>query len=264
MLVYSCFPRLEVNCTKYYLRFDKGKPDQSQRRKATGPRFLRDAFCYATKDPKIAGLPIVLTNPTEELIMWKKLIFCLPILLFVGALIVPASFAAEKSDFTASELFNPLPLPGFPAPQIGAFIALPTIACPGHEPTGDQMQPCPVGSRTHLRNNVLVSRVDSTDPKMSGWMTVELNANMDADFAGPVWGTFSIAIDSGGTWEGTWQGLRVRVAEEEWTATLHVQGRGFGGAVDGMKLMAADEIVSPTPVAIAYWGSIQGRIVDPN
>ncbi len=35
---------------------DKGKPDQSQGRKATGPRFLRDAFCYATKDSKIAGL----------------------------------------------------------------------------------------------------------------------------------------------------------------------------------------------------------------
>ena len=36
---------------------DKGKPDQSQGRKTTGPRFLRDAFSYATKDPKIAGLP---------------------------------------------------------------------------------------------------------------------------------------------------------------------------------------------------------------
>jgi hypothetical protein len=37
---------------------DKGKFSQSWRRKATGPRFLRHAFCDATKDPKIAGLPI--------------------------------------------------------------------------------------------------------------------------------------------------------------------------------------------------------------
>jgi parallel beta-helix repeat protein len=36
---------------------DKGKLGQSQGRKATGPRFLRDAFCDATKDPKIAELP---------------------------------------------------------------------------------------------------------------------------------------------------------------------------------------------------------------
>ena len=196
--------------------------------------------------------------------MRKRLTFCLPILLFVGALIAPTSFAADKFDVVASETFDPLGLVLGVGNEVGEFLAPPTVTCPGHEPTGNPMQPCPVGSRTHLRNTVLVSRVDSTDPNMSGWMTVELNSNMDADFAGPVWGTFSIAIDSGGTWEGTWQGLRVRVAEELWTATLHVQGIGFGGAVDGMKLMAEDEIVSPTPVAIVYFGSIQGRVVVPN
>ena len=196
--------------------------------------------------------------------MRKKLIFCLPILLFVGALIVPASFAAEKSEFTASELFNPVPLPDFPAPQIGAFIALPTIACPGHEPTGDQMQPCPVGSRTHLRDGVVVSRMISADARMTGWMTVVLNSNMDADFTGPAWGTFSIDIDdSEGIWEGTWQGLRV-AEEGYWTATLNVQGKGFGGIVDGMKLMAEDQLFLVTPLPVAYIGTIQGRIIDPN
>jgi hypothetical protein len=38
---------------------DKGKSGESPRRKATGPRFLRDAACDATKDPKIAGLPTI-------------------------------------------------------------------------------------------------------------------------------------------------------------------------------------------------------------
>ena len=39
------------------LILEKGKPEKTQGRKATGPRFLRDAACDATKDPKIAGLP---------------------------------------------------------------------------------------------------------------------------------------------------------------------------------------------------------------
>ena len=37
---------------------DKGKSGESPRRKAAGPRFLRHAFCDATKDFKIAGLPV--------------------------------------------------------------------------------------------------------------------------------------------------------------------------------------------------------------
>jgi hypothetical protein len=94
-------------------------------------------------------------------------------------------------------------------------------------------------------------------------MTVEFNANLDADFEGPAWGTFSIAVDSGGTWEGTWQGPRV-AEESGWTATFNVHGRGYGGAVDGMKLMAVDQIFIPTPLPLAYIGEIEGRIIDPN
>jgi hypothetical protein len=102
-------------------------------------------------------------------------------------------------------------------------------------------------------------------------MTVVLNGNLDANFAGPVWGTFTIELDDDrGTWEGTWQGLRVFVVpenEEEdpyWTATLNVHGKGFGGIVDGMKMMATDEIFGPTPVPIAYTGFIETRVIDPN
>jgi len=35
----------------------KGKPDQSQERKTTGPRFLREAIDDSPKDPKTARLP---------------------------------------------------------------------------------------------------------------------------------------------------------------------------------------------------------------
>ncbi len=38
---------------------EKGKPDQSQGRKVTGPRFLREAMEDLPRDPKPAGLRIV-------------------------------------------------------------------------------------------------------------------------------------------------------------------------------------------------------------
>jgi hypothetical protein len=184
--------------------------------------------------------------------------FLVPALLVLFA---PTGFAADKFDVTGMEVFDPFGLLGAP---VGALLSPPTVKCPGDEPTGNPEQPCPVGSRAHLRNTVIVSRVDSSNPNLSGDMTVVLNANLDADAAGPVWGTFSLAIDSGGTWEGTWQGLRVRAEEELWTATLHIMGKGFGGEVDGMHLMAEDEIVAYSAVLIAYVGSIEGRVVDPN
>jgi len=196
--------------------------------------------------------------------MRKMLQFCLSLLLVVGVLILPASFAAEKSEVTGTELFNPLPLDGFPAPQIGQFISMPTIKCPGYELTGDPMQPCPVGSRTHLRNGVVVSRIISDDARVTGWMTVEFNTNLDANFEGPAWGTFMIDVDdTDGIWEGTWQGLRV-AEDGYWTAALNVHGKGFGGIVDGLKLMAEDHLFLVTPLPLAYIGTIEGRIIDPN
>ena len=195
--------------------------------------------------------------------MRKVLIFCLTIVFCVGVLITPTGFAAEKYDVTASEIFNPLGiLPGVPV--LGDFVYPGTAKCPGFEPTGNPEQPCPTGSRTHLRDTVIISQVISMDARMAGLMTIELNANWDADFAGPLWGTFSLAVDGGGTWVGTWQGLRERVAEDQWEGTLHVIGKGYGGIVDGMKLMGEDQIVSFTAAPIAYIGIIEGRIVDPN
>ena len=193
--------------------------------------------------------------------MLRKIAVFLSMLLFAGAVITPASFAADKYDVVSSEFFDPFNILG--GGPVGYFVSLPTVTCPGHEPTGNPEQPCPVGSRTHTRNAVWVSRVDSPDPNMSGWMTVVLNSNNDASYSGPAWGTFSIALDSGGTWEGTWQGLRMAQGDY-WTATLNVQGKGFGGSVDGMKMMATDEIISFTPVNLAYFGSIHARIVDSN
>jgi hypothetical protein len=195
--------------------------------------------------------------------MRKELTFCLSILLSMGALIAPTAFAAEKSYFEASETFDPF---GYYGTPVGYYLSPGTVKCPGDDPTGNPEQPCPLGSRTHTRDVVAVVRVDSSDPRMAGWMTVELNGNFDADGAGPVWGTFSAALDSGGSWEGTWQGRRVfdpEAEEEKWTAELHVSAKGYGGIVDGMIQMSEDHIKSPAAVPIAWLGEIQGRIVDP-
>ncbi len=192
--------------------------------------------------------------------MRKGLTSCLSVFLCTGALIAPTGFAADKFEIAASETFDAL---GYlTGDVVGGFISTPTVRCPGYEPTGDPMQPCPVGSRTHLRGTVLVSRLESADPAMAGWMTVELNGNLDARFAGPVWGTFRTELDAGGAWEGTYQGLRI-AEEGYWTAALNVIGKGYGGDVDGMKLMAVDQIWTPFAIPIGYFGTIEGRILDP-
>ena len=196
--------------------------------------------------------------------MRKILVLCLSTVLFLGAVIVPASFAAEKSVFTGTDLFNPLPLPGFPAPQIGELLSLPTISCPGHEPTGDPAQPCPVGSRMHSRDVLVVSRLIADDPRATGWLTVGLNSNLDANFEGPSWGTFRLDVDdTDGFWEGTWTGYRTAY-DGYWVGTIYGQGKGYGGTVDGMKMMAEEQIMLVTAMPIAYIGTWEGRIIDPN
>jgi hypothetical protein len=196
----------------------------------------------------------------EEIIMRKRLAFVLPALLFVGALISPASFAGNMSEFDASEMYDPFDI--FGGGPVGELVFPPTVTCPGHEPTSNPLQPCPDDSRTHSRNGMWISRVEAADPNMVGMMTVVINSNANANFEGPAWGTFTIALDSGGTWEGRWQG--VRVAEDGfWTATLHIQGQGYGGAVDGKKMIAQEQITSFGELNLAYYGFIEGRIISP-
>ena len=194
--------------------------------------------------------------------MWKKLTFSLPVIL-AGMLLAPTGFAAEQTPVTASEFFDPSGQVLGMGP-IGEFGDPGTVKCPGHEPTENPLQPCPDTSRTHLRNAEIISVVSSSDERVTGDMTVVLNANWDQNFSGPIWGTFSLAVEGGGTWEGTWQGFRERVTVGVWAGLLRVRGKGYGGDIDGMKLMVEDRLTSFTPAPIAYFGDIEGRIVDPN
>jgi hypothetical protein len=195
--------------------------------------------------------------------MRKIFVLCLSTLVFAGAVIVPAGFAAEQTEFTATDYFNPLPLPGF-GPQIGELLSPPTIHCPGDAPTGNPAQPCPDGSRMHSRDAVAVTRLVADDPRMTGWLTVTLNSNLDASLEGPSWGTFRLDVDDdGGVWEGTWHGYRTAY-DGYWVGEIHGQGKGYGGIVDGLKMMGEEQIMLVTPLPLAYIGTWQGRIIDPN
>ena len=73
---------------------DKGKSDQSQGRKATDPRLLRHAFCDATKDPKIAGLPTRVAKQScicsKETSMKTNIVRVLVVVMLAFGLVVPA------------------------------------------------------------------------------------------------------------------------------------------------------------------------------
>ena len=199
--------------------------------------------------------------------MKKMLVLSLYTLIVAGAMMISTSFAAEKSEFIATDQFNPLGLspPCFtePVPQSGELLSPPIIKCPGAAPTGDPGQPCPPGTRIHSRDGLVVSELTSDDPRVTGDMTVELNSNLDANYEGPSWGTFRIDLDDDeGYWEGHWQGYREAV-DGKWIGTINGQAKGYGGIVDGMKMHAEEQIELCTPSPIVYVGTFEGRIIDP-
>jgi hypothetical protein len=190
----------------------------------------------------------------------------LVILVLIFTLGVSAAYSqpGRKTAFSGTELFNPIPIPVPGLPQIGEFLPSDsTVKCPGYEPTGDPLQPCPEGSRTHLRNFKWRSRfISSTTGMSDGWFTVVANSNLDADFTGPQWGTYSLELDSGGVIEGTYEGVRFKDGNQ-WVTPLHVNGRITGGPLDGAKMLGTDTIVSFTPIPIAYIGTVEGLLLMP-
>ena len=72
---------------------DKGNPDQSQGRKATGPRFLREATNDSPKDPKIAGLPI--RTDTELEVAMSRV--CKAMIIFGAMLMINVGVASDTN-----------------------------------------------------------------------------------------------------------------------------------------------------------------------
>ncbi len=171
-----------------------------------------------------------------------------------------------KLETTYTDLFNPLGITNPLVPnQVGQLLNAGTIMCPGHALTGDPAQPCPEDSRMTARGLWALSRVDSEDAAMSGWMTVELDANLASDYAGPAWGKLSIQLDAGGMWEGTWQGIRERVPGEPpmWIVDLRIELHGTGGEVDGMQAKCTEQITALTAMPVLYKGLGSCRLLTP-
>jgi len=189
---------------------------------------------------------------------WFIVIVVLPLL--VSTTQLGQTSAAEKINFTATERFDPLGLIG---PPVGAILAPGTLTCPGNDPTGNPAQPCPPGSNTHVRGNKRLVRLDSSDPLVAGWITIESNVNWDSEFTGPMWGIFTLELDAGGTWEVTWTGRREREGNQ-WVAVNHGSGRGIAGAVEGMHMSVTDRVVTVCPLFCPNIGAATGRIVDPH
>jgi hypothetical protein len=75
----------------------------------------------------------------------------------------------------------------------------------------------------HLRGFVMKLPEVVSDPRLSGDGIVVMNANWDANFTGPIWGTDRLVNDGGG-WEGTWEGKMT-----EQGSVYHSADKGFGG-----------------------------------
>lgn len=102
------------------------------------------------------------------------------------------------------------------------------------------------GGNIHIRGMVQQCTELSSDPRAAGVNTVVVNANWDSEFIGPMWGTWSLASEDGGVWQGTWEGMLTESAS-------HVRAVGKGQGIDSGLLMWIDSINR-------VW---HGRILDP-
>jgi hypothetical protein len=76
----------------------------------------------------------------------------------------------------------------------------------------------------HVRGYVLLMRYEATDPRLTGYNTIVMNANFGKDGSGPLGGTWRLETDEGGIWEGTWEG---RITDQGTEVGIAV-GEGYG------------------------------------
>lgn len=94
------------------------------------------------------------------------------------------------------------------------------------------------GGNIHVRGMVQRYEEASSCPQLAGFNTVTMNANWDASYAGPIWGTSVNLTTDGGVWETTWQGKTFADGSFAYQAV----GHGVAGPVEGlhMKLSATN------------------------
>ncbi len=201
--------------------------------------------------------------------MRKILPVCLSVLLIVGVMTVPASFAGEGPGFgvtrTQIEGFDNWGYKGGPPSDT-------KITCPGGElaPLFD-CSDSPT-DRLHFRDGAGWSCTTSNDPRMTGLGVYTSNGNFDADSNGPVWGEFKIVPMVGclkdadfsvvyedfvnnatSFWYGTWNGQRQFDSDmDAWVGELKFRAKGIGVDLDGLHFTGTMWITTFTPFPMPY------------
>lgn len=169
-----------------------------------------------------------------------------------------------RYELAATGLWDPFGLFGDP---VGGFdLSNATLICPGH-PHDPTRTVCPPGGSTYYRGYVFTNRVTGSGPNaalITGDGSVDLGLNWDENGTGPLWGTFRVAIDAGGAWEGTFQGKREMLpagcaGTTCWVEQLHIRGVGVGGIIDGMQGRFAETIYSHAAVPPAFTSTFTGE-----
>jgi hypothetical protein len=154
---------------------------------------------------------------------------------------------------------------------LDAFIDTGQIICPDGELILEGPFPACSGGQFHLRHAVGYGcftgfRADGTpDPRLTGVARFTLEANLDASYAGAVWGRWMIVpsescdptvLDGDGPrWEGTWRGQRSMVCESEgcyWVGVLKMVGRGLGEGLSSLHFKGVETITTFTPIPLPY------------
>ncbi len=148
-------------------------------------------------------------------------------------------FTISSSDFSGTDVTVALIDPGV------------AIAAPPNAP-----------QKVVIRGLTVLSRTETNDSRATGNTTVVANGVLSLiDGSGPVQGSFRTEVDGGGVWHGRWHGHRAMTGPAEWTATLQVEGRGHGGAIDGMRIAYTNTVTTFELVPTASFGVIEGQII---
>jgi hypothetical protein len=120
-----------------------------------------------------------------------------------------------------------------------------TVTCVGGQPSGspNPFTPCSPGTRQILtRGEIDRGRYQVTKGPaelFAGVNEVVVNCDLDANMAGPCWGTFKWAVrspflgDPGEIWEGFWFGYFDLTS---FIASYRATGYGHGGRLEGLQL----------------------------
>lgn len=130
------------------------------------------------------------------------------------------------------------------------------IECTGTEVRTDVLDPGVwtfPGGNIHVRGMVSQYQEESVNcPQLAGVNVAAMNANWDANYVGPMWGTARLETDyaGGGAWEGRWNGA-LSADGCTYRAVMH----GVSGSVTGMKAFLNADCTS---------GSWTATILDPS